>query len=232
MILDLLSAGAAQGLVRALQSRFNVLTGGDVRGTFSAVGAIRERFLAQEPCDVLILTEPMLRTFADEGRLERDTVRPLGRVRTGVAVRANDAAPPIGDADALRTALLAADSIYFPDPERATAGIHFVNVLRRLGIAERVVEALRPFPNGATAMRELAQATTAHPIGCTQVTEIRYTDGVELVGVLPSEFELSTVYAAGVSTTAKDRALARRFIELITGDDTRALREDGGFEPM
>jgi hypothetical protein len=54
----------------------------------------------------------------------------------------------------------------------------------------------RTFPNGATAMRELAAAGTPRSIGCTQVTEIRYTEGVDLVGALPPPFELATVYTA------------------------------------
>ena len=80
--------------------------------------------------------------------------------------------PPVGDAAGLRAALLAADAIYFPDPKQATAGIHFAGVLERLGIAADVASRLKTFPNGATAMRELAAATTDRPIGCTQVTEI------------------------------------------------------------
>ena len=57
---------------------------------------------------------------------------------------------------------------------------------------------LRPYPNGATAMRALAGARRTSPIGCTQVTEILNTPGVALVGPLPKQFELATVYTAGV----------------------------------
>ena len=104
---------------------------------------------------------------------------------TGVAVRAGDPAPAVGDAAGLRAALLAADAIYFPDPKLATAGIHFAKVLERLGIGADVAARLQPHPNGATAMRALAQSGAARPIGCTQVTEILSTPGVTLVGPLP-----------------------------------------------
>ncbi len=107
--------------------------------------------------------------------------------------------PPVGDADSLRAALLAADAIYFPDPKLATAGIHFAKVLDRLGIREAVADRLRPYPNGATAMREMASAQ-GRPIGCTQVTEILNTPGVTLVAPLPQEFELATIYTAAVAT--------------------------------
>ena len=88
---------------------------------------------------------------------------------------------------------------------------------------------MRPYPNGATAMRAMADAGDSELIGCTQVTEIRYTQGVILVDVLPEEFSLKTTYSLAVSATAREPALARAFAATITGADARALREEGGF---
>jgi molybdate transport system substrate-binding protein len=89
---------------------------------------------------------------------------------------------------------------------------------------------LRTFPNGATAMRELAASAAANPIGCTQVTEILFTPGVDLVGLLPPEFELATVYTAAVPARADHPALATRFIEMMTAPATAELRQRCGFE--
>jgi len=50
------------------------------------------------------------------------------------------------------------------------------------------------------------------------------------VAPLPARFELTTVYTAAVSATAAEPALAARFIAILAGADTRALREAGGFE--
>ena len=146
---------------------------------------------------------------------------PLGRVRTGVAVRAGEAMPDIADGAALRATLLAASGIYFPDPKLATAGIHFVDVLRRLGIDDIVAARLSPHPNGATAMRALAAATGrgssaarrsprsgTRPVSC-------WSDR------FPPEFELATVYTVAVSAGAREPVLARRFAELLSGPATR-----------
>jgi molybdate transport system substrate-binding protein len=151
-------------------------------------------------------------------------------VRTGVAVRRGMARPDIGTPEALREALLSADAIYFPDPVRATAGIHFLSVLKQLDIRDQLASRFRCFPNGATAMRELAAAKSPRPIGCTQVTEIKYTEGVELVALLPSQFELATLYTAAVAQRAIRPELAARFIALLSGADTQALRVGAGFE--
>jgi len=66
-------------------------------------------------------------------------------------------------------------------------------------------------------------------VGCTQVTEIKYTAGVRLLGLLPKEFELATVYAAAVCKRAVDRTVAESFVELLASDESTALRRAGGF---
>ena len=66
-------------------------------------------------------------------------------------------------------------------------------------------------------MRELGATTGAGMLGCTQVSEILYTPGVTLVGALPGELALSTVYSvarvharAAARGRAPLRATARR----------------------
>jgi molybdate transport system substrate-binding protein len=86
------------------------------------------------------------------------------------------------------------------------------------------------FPNGALAMRALAEARAGGEVGCTQVTEIRYTDGIDLVGALPAPFELVTTYAAAVTRNSPHADLAARFVALLTGPASRELRAAGGFE--
>ena len=44
-----------------------------------------------------------------------------------------------------------------PDPVKATAGIHFMNVLNQLGIDVELGDRLRPYSNGAAAMQALSK---------------------------------------------------------------------------
>ncbi len=230
MDLNILSAGASKGLVESLQAKFAAETGVGIHGTFRAVGTIKEKALAGEPCDVIILTAAMIDELARFGRVLTESVAPLGRVRTAIAVREGDSLPDISSGAALRKLLLASAAIYIPDAERATAGIHLVKVLHALGIYDTVKSRLRSYPNGAMAMRELAQSAESPTIGCTQVTEIRYTPGVTLVGPLPAEFELATTYAVGVYFKAHQPELAHTFAKLLSREATRELRLTCGFE--
>ncbi len=228
--LDILSAGAAQGLVKALQPAFEARHGCRIQGRFGAVGAMKEALLAGEPCDLMVLSEALVDALVADGRLRGNARAALGRVRTGVAVPKGRPRPDVSSADALRAALLAAEAIYLPDPQRATAGIHFARVMDALGVQQTLQSRLRSFPNGATAMAEMARARLPGAIGCTQVTEILYTEGVELVAVLPAQFELATVYTAAVATRAQAPDLAAALLASLTSAEHRAVREGGGFE--
>lgn len=228
--LYLLCAGAAQGLVTALQPRLLQELGAHTGGRFGAVGAMKEAFAAGEPCDLFVSSDAIVSSLIAEGLLLPDSRIPLGRVRTGVAVRTGSTHPAVSTPEALAAALRAADVVHYPDPQRATAGIHFAKVLRELGLDGELQDRIRTFPNGATAMRELAASSASNPIGCTQVTEILFTPGVDLVGLLPPQFELATVYTAAVPARAAQPALAARFIEMMTAPDTAELRLRCGFE--
>jgi molybdate transport system substrate-binding protein len=78
-------------------------------------------------------------------------------------------------------------------------------------------------------MDALAASTDDRPIGCTQVTEILATPGLILAGVLPPEFELSTVYTLGVTTSAAHLEAARKFAAMLTAAEAKRLRERVGF---
>jgi len=227
--LHLLSGGAAQGLVRQLQAAFEANSSLQLDATFGAVGAMKQRLLDGAPCDLLILTQALIDGLVQSGQVRAGSDRKLGIVKTGVAVKAGTPWPAIDTADHLRQALRKATGIYFPDPQLATAGIHFMKVLNELGIASEVAERLRPFPNGATAMKAMAACDDPQVIGCTQVTEILITDGIDLVADLPPVFELATVYTAAVCTASAHPQAATQFIEQLVSPAHAGLRQQGGF---
>lgn len=229
--LHLLSGGAAQGLVRALQSSFEASSGLALQCTFNAVGAIQQKLVDGAPCDVLILTRPLIESLTRSGTVTPGTAHDLGIVKTGIAVKTGAPRPQVHDTDSLRASLRAASAIFFPDPQLATAGIHVMKVLTGLGLADELADRLKPYPNGNTAMKAMAECPDMHAIGCTQVTEILITAGVELVADLPKEFELATVYTAAVCARADHPQAAQDFITVLAGEAQAELRAQGGFLP-
>ncbi len=230
MRLDLLCAGAAQGLVSALQARFALETGCTLNATFGAVGAMLEKFDAGAPADAIILTRAQIDALAQAGRVLPGSGVDLGVVRTGVASKESAGLVSVATANEPRTALQSASEIHFPDPQRATAGIHFAKVVDALGLRAEIAPCLRPHPNGASAMRALAASPIEDALGCTQKTEILATPGARWIGALPQEFELATVYCAAVTTAARAPRPAAQLLALLGGEATRDLRLRLGFE--
>ena len=227
--LKVLSGGAAQGLIASLASKFEAATGWTIAGDFGAVGTMAARLRGGEAVDAIVLTAALVEALKTEGIVAADSIRPIGSVETCLAVRAQDAVAPIADIGVLSQTLLMADAIYVPDTASSTAGAHVMKVLRQLGIADRVARRLKVFPNGATAMRELAASGAARPVGCTQATEIIATAGLQLAGALPGEFGLSTVYTAAITTRAADPTMARSFVDLLADRAQALLRARAGF---
>ena len=228
-VLNILSGGAAQGLVGGLAAAFKAKTGFDIAGEFGAVGAMADELRKGVATDIIILTSALVAKLAAEKLVVRSSIRDVGPVETALAVRARDSKVVVRNADDLRSALLASDEIYVPDTTASTAGIHVAKVLAQLGIANEVAARLKIHPNGATAMRALASSRARRPIGCTQSTEIIGTEGVQLSGVLPKGCELATMYTAGMTTNATSPNQAQILIELLAKADSRELRSRAGF---
>ena len=229
MNLNILSGGAAQGLVGRLAPAFKTRTGFDISGEFGAVGAMANKLRKGVATDIIILTSALVAKLADEKLVVPSSIKDLGLVETALAVRARDSKITVANADDLRTALLASDEIYVPDIKASTAGIHVAKVLAQLGIADEVAGRLKIYPNGATAMRALASSNVTRPIGCTQSTEIISTEGVQLSGGLPKGCELATMYTAAVTASAAHASEAQALIDLLTGADAREARVGAGF---
>jgi molybdate transport system substrate-binding protein len=227
--LNILSGGAAQGLVASLADKFRAQTGFDISGEFGAVGAMADKLRQGRPTDLVILTKALVAKLAEEGLIVRAAIGDVGLVETALAVRAGDHLISVGNAGELRDAFLAADAIYVPDTASSTAGLHVAKVLGELGITDAVAARLKIYPNGATAMHHLAASDAARPLGCTQATEIIATGGVALSGSLPQGYELATIYTAAITVQSANAAPAQILIELLTGTDAAELRAQCGF---
>ncbi len=227
--LNILSAGAAQTVVQNIIADFKRDTGNDVAADFGAVGAMKAQALAGAPVDVIVLTntlidELIVSGFVAAGRFD------LGKVGTGVAVRAGVAKPDVATADSLRAALRAASVITFPDPAVATAGKIVMTCLEKLGIADEVKARLKFFPNGNAAMNWLAVNGDTHAIGITQNTEILPIKGVTYVAPLPDAFQAKAVYSAGCVAASTQVTAAKDFILRLTAPAAKPMLAAAGYE--
>lgn len=228
--LNIFSAGAAQSVVTQIAGKFQRESGNLINANFGAVGAMKTRVLAGEPADVIVLTAALIDELIQQGFVAAGSRVDLGKVGTGVAVRAGTPLPDVRDTRVLRGNLLAASKIVCPDPAVATAGKVVLAVLEKLGITDQVKPRLQYFPNGFAAMNDLAQSTGLLEMGITQITEIAANKSVTLVGPLPAEVQNIAVYSAGLATRAAHPERAREFIRRLTDSSAQAVLSAAGFD--
>jgi molybdate transport system substrate-binding protein len=206
---------------------------------FGAVRTMYDLFVTGVPCDLLLLTRAQIDELDAAGCIVAGSIVDVGHVKTGIAVRADvKVDPAIGDSASLKATLAGASSLYCPDMKQSTAGLHVAGMLKQLGIWEEIKGKISEHPNGATAMQKMGASPSglvdlskdADAIGCTQVTEIIYTPSVRLVGLLPKEFELSTVYSIAVPKRSTEPEAAKAAIAKLCSDANQGARAAAGFD--
>ena len=229
-VLRILSAGAAQAVIERIAADWIQETGHGVKADFSAVGAMKARVMDGEAVDVVVLTGTLIDELTSSGHVAAGSRADLGKVGTGVAVRAGAPLPDVSNERVLRGNLLAAAKLVCPDPATATAGKVVMRALERLGLADTMKSHWQFFPNGYAAMQYLAASRAPYEIGITQITEILANPGVTYVGPLPGDLQAMTVYAAGRAVRAAEPDAARNFIARLTSAAARPILAKAGYE--
>ena len=223
-----LAAGAAKELAARIDASFTQMTGHRIKATFDTVGAQRERVEKGERPDAVILSSAAIAQLTKLGLIDAASIRDVGDVQVGLAVRADGAekaAPDISTANALLNALLAAKSIAYADPARgATAGAHFAKVLIALGIQDRVASKVTVLPFGVEVIE--AVAAGKYELGVSQSSEIVQHKGVRYLGALPVPHQLATRYQIAA---LKDRPNGVVLAEFITSERGRQASRESGF---
>jgi molybdate transport system substrate-binding protein len=154
---------------------------------------------------------------------------PIGRVGVGAAVRPGVAHPDLGSADSLKRALLDADSLVY---NRATTGLYFETVLKRLGIDAQVQPKVTRPLDGAAVMEHLLHGH-GRELGFGATTEILLfkARGLELVGPLPAELQNYTTYVAAQSTASSRAEAAQALLRHLASPDSQVGFAAAGVEP-
>ena len=105
MNLNILSGGAAQGLVGSLAPAFKAQTRFDIAGEFGAVGAMADKLRQGTPTDIVILTAAIVAKLAGERLVIASSMADIGLVETALAVRSGDPAVAVTDAAISRIAV-------------------------------------------------------------------------------------------------------------------------------
>ncbi len=224
-----LSAAAMKTAVSDLPKRYEAETGDHVSFIFGTAGFIRDKAVAGEPFDLVIVPPAPLGDLVKRQLVVDGSMQKLGLVRLGAAVRTGTPHPPIETEAAFKATLLAAPSIGMADPATgATSGIYLAKLLEQLGIMEQVRGRLKFYPEGQVAMEAAAHGEVAFGLG--QISEILPVAGVDMLGPIPEPLQLRTIYAAGLAAHSHAPEAAQRLMRFLAGPDATSAFKAQGFE--
>jgi molybdate transport system substrate-binding protein len=228
--IKVISGGAFKQVLNALAAQYEKETGNTLDITYQTVGQHLKAIKAgEETFDVAVLTPDAIDGLAKDGKIVPGTRIDLAKTGVGVVVRQGTPLPDVSTVDAFKRTLLAAKSVAYIDPDAGgSSGIYVGKLLERLGIAKEVNAKAKLIHGGAVATHVVDGEAE---IGVHQISEILAVKGAVLVGPLPVEIQNFTVYAAGVSSAAKDSALATALVKFLSGSHALPIIEAKGMEP-
>lgn len=227
--IKVLSAGAYKQVVVALAPEFEKATGHKLIIDNATAGVLVERIKGGEAFDVAVITPRAIDDLAKDGKIVTGSRVNLARVGVGVMVKDGAPKPDIGSVEAFKQAVLAAKSVAYIDPASGgSSGIYVAGLFDKLGIAGQVKPKAKLKKGGYVA--ELLVSGEAE-LGIHQISEIVPVKGVTLVGPLPAEIQNYTIYAGGLSATAKNADAAKALLKALTSEAAAAVLKARGLEP-
>jgi molybdate transport system substrate-binding protein len=197
---------------------------------FASTPEIADRLQGGEAADFIIVGRGTLDHLIDSKVVAEGDYAILGGSSIAVAIPVGHPKPDISTPEALKSALLAAKAIAYTNPTSGgPSGIHFDAVLRRLGIAEQVRPKTK-FPLAGGFVGDILKKGEAD-IGIQQATELSGFGGVEVIGRLPSEFQLVTEYAAAVPRTAIHPEAGKALLQFMRSRDASTAMKARGLDP-
>src|SRR5204863_8423365 len=108
------------------------------------------------------------------------------------------------------------------------SGIHFAKVIEQMGIAD-AINAKNRFPPPAGLCAQFLP-TGEVELAIQQTPELLQVPGIEIVGPLPTPFQLVTVFVAGIEKTSAKAKEAKALLDFLRAPASAAVFRDKGLD--
>lgn len=225
-----LSAGAVEYVIRDLGRRFSAETGIALDFTFRTIAGVKALLAEGRAADIVVGTSAAIAEMEAAGTLLAGSRIEIGSTDTGICVRAGVPVPDISTKERLRDLLAGARSVAYSNPKvGGSSGIYLVKLMDELGILADVERKSVLCKNGEDIVKAVASGEAE--VGSTFISEFPLAGGIASAGAIPASFGNATSYAAGIHAAGRNQDGARRFLELVRSNDSRAVWTAGGFRP-
>jgi molybdate transport system substrate-binding protein len=229
--IDAFVSTAIKTVTDELLPPFGRANGHVIRAAYAPSGALLPRFARGEPVDVFLTDSTALDALIRQGKIVGGRTD-LARTGIGIAVRKGAPRPDVSSADALRRALLVARTVGYAAPSGGSiTAAHIMGVFERLGIAAEMAPKARLSAGGPNGRVSVLVSSGEAEIGLQQASELMSNPEVEVIGMLPAELQQTTLYAAGVTASAREADAARALVRALTAPSSAAVWKAKGLDP-
>ena len=193
---------------------------------YGSTNLLIEKIAKGETGDLAVLSAEAIDDLIEKGVIQKGSRVDLAKSSIGVAVRRGATGPDISTIDALKAALLTAKSVMYS--KTGISGAYGPQLMLKLGIANQMVNKVVT-PSYGTVGEALARGEAE--IALQQISELLPVPGIKVVGPLPSEVQLVTVFSAGTFAAAAEPRAARMLVGELTTNAARSLYSAKGLEP-
>jgi molybdate transport system substrate-binding protein len=212
-----------------LAATFEKTSGHKVAITWGTGAALAKRIQAGEQADLLVLTRQGLDTLAKDGKVAAGSERNFASSILAVGIKKGAPRPDISTPEAFKAAMLSAKSIAYPDPAGGgLSGVYFAQLAEKMGFADPLKSKAK-FPADNFAGRLVASGEAE--LAVQQKPELISIEGVEILGPLPADINVTTVFSAGVSKDAKESGASMELLKYLESSEAAAVFKRDGLDP-
>jgi molybdate transport system substrate-binding protein len=223
--LKVLVGGSMTGPMKELGPAFERATGHKLDMTFAATPELI-KMATSAPFDLGVVPVEVMKNEAARAKFAPGPTTDIAHIGFGVAFRAGAAKPDVSTPEALKAALLKAQSItYLPE---SSAGGHVKRVFERLGIADAMAAKTRPQTVPAAIAQAVAKGEAELGVFLTNVL---IAPGVELAGPFPGDLQLDFVLTGAVAADSKAPDAANAFLTFLKSPEAAAVFKAKGVTP-
>ena len=225
----IMSGGAPKEIFRQLTPQFERQSGHKVEYVFAVMSALRDKLAAGEKADVLVMPTNILDGYQKDGTVLAQHRAILGLVSINAVVKTGAPKLDLSTLETVKQAILGSRAITHATPGATPSGTRMGKLIEQLGIADamkgRIIH--RPALEGGVQLVASGEAE----IGFYPKSEVINTDGLTVVGPLPSSIQLTTIYGAAVTTAGAAPDAAAAFIAFMADPTHRLAWTQAGFDP-